>query len=652
MSFLHPWLALLAAAVTIPLLLLLYFLKLRRRRLTMASTLLWRRAFEDLQVNVPFQRLRLSVLFVLQFILLLVLLAALGEPTLSRAGLGARRLILLVDTSASMGAAEAGAEAGARRLDLAKQRALEVVEGIVGRSDAAAVMVIAFARQARVACGFESRRDVLAETIAAIEATDEEADLAGALALAGTFAGRGEQDEQDATPDVVLISDGGVAPSADAAGFFLRSGRFRFAQVGDEAPNVGIVALAARRDADDPIRVIVFARLANAGPDPIETTVRLFVDGRDGPIRRVSVDPARDGNGPGEATVTFEIELGGGAVLTARHGADDALPADDVAAVVLPPAVRPRIALVHGEEGSDPRLRELLEESEPRRLQSMSASVYGADAETMADRFDLVVFDRTAPEELPNVPSLIFGAVPPGVGVSGAGGDGGARILGWNRQHPVMRHVSLDAVVYAGFGGMELPPGAQSLATGPSGPVIAELRARGERHVAVGFALTRSNWSMQVSVAVFLQNVLDHLTWARSGRSSLVSRPGEPVTVRVAADADGIVLRPPGDPGGDAPEPTAIAASPRSRVSLPRLRRVGVYGVEGADPPGDRIAVSMLSDVESDTRPRRELIVNAETVASGTAGDVAPRGIWPWLVAAALVLLVGEWLVYCRLVRG
>ena len=65
MSFLAPWTALVAAAVSVPLLVLLYFLKLRRREVVISSTLLWRRAVQDLQVNAPFQRLRRNLLLLL-----------------------------------------------------------------------------------------------------------------------------------------------------------------------------------------------------------------------------------------------------------------------------------------------------------------------------------------------------------------------------------------------------------------------------------------------------------------------------------------------------------------------------------------------------------------------------------------------------------
>ena len=68
-------------------------------------------------------------------------------------------------------------------------------------------------------------------------------------------------------------------------------------------------------------------------------------------------------------------------------------------------------------------------------------------------------------------------------------------------------------------------------------------------------------------------------------------------------------------------------------------------------PPHDRLAVSVLSEVESDLRGRAELVVNAESAPAGEAAAAAPRAIWPWLIAAALALLVLEWLVYCRLSR-
>ncbi len=77
MNWLSPLTALYAGAITVPLLLLLYFLKLKRRENVVPSTLLWKRAVQDLQVNAPFQRLRRNILLLLQMLMLLGMLIAL-----------------------------------------------------------------------------------------------------------------------------------------------------------------------------------------------------------------------------------------------------------------------------------------------------------------------------------------------------------------------------------------------------------------------------------------------------------------------------------------------------------------------------------------------------------------------------------------------
>src|SRR4051812_10010952 len=79
-KFLNPWTALAGAAIFVPLLLVLYFLKLRRREMTVPSTLLWKKAIQDLQVNAPFQKLRRNLLLLLQLLILLFLLLALSRP--------------------------------------------------------------------------------------------------------------------------------------------------------------------------------------------------------------------------------------------------------------------------------------------------------------------------------------------------------------------------------------------------------------------------------------------------------------------------------------------------------------------------------------------------------------------------------------------
>ena len=57
MTFVTLSTGLILGAIVVPLLMLLYFLRLRRQPLRISSTMLWRSAVEDLHANSPFQRL-------------------------------------------------------------------------------------------------------------------------------------------------------------------------------------------------------------------------------------------------------------------------------------------------------------------------------------------------------------------------------------------------------------------------------------------------------------------------------------------------------------------------------------------------------------------------------------------------------------------
>jgi hypothetical protein len=650
-AFLSPWLAAAAAAIAVPLLLLLYFLKLRRHTMRIPSTLLWPRSAEDLQANVPFQRLRWSLLLLLQLLIAVTLIAALGRPVVRAAAPSPPRVILLIDRSASMNAADAGGDEGRSRLDAAKDAALRIVRRLGRRSEPAEMMVVAFASSAHVVSGFESNRGVLRDAIEAIEPTDEEADLEPALALAGVFASRDESADQP-PPDVVLFSDGGVRPPSAAAGFTLQAGGLRFVGVGMPPPgavsNVGIAAFSARRDYRDPQRVLVFARLINAGPRPVDTTATLRLDGEPVEVRTVQVPGAGDA-GPGEAPITFAVQIPAGAVLTLTSGHRDDLAADDNAALVLRPPASPRIGLIHAGDAPDQFLQGLLEALRPQKVVVVPAtSATGDEGELdlswATDELDLLVFDRVSFDRLPALPTLSFGGGPRAVQARPPGREGAARVLSWDRQHPILRHVSLDPLVYAGFGGYDLPEPWVPLAYGPEGPVIAVGPTRSGRHVLVGFSLTRSNWPMDVSIAVFMQNVLNELIWPARGDAALSVRPGDPVSVRCRLDVRRLTI--------EGPTNATVEVEPGTEATLPALRRAGLHAVRGAVPPMDHIAINVLSDVESDIRPRASLVVNAETAEAGAVGDAAPLELWPWLAAAAVGLLVLEWVVYCLRMRG
>ena len=166
-SFLSEWwVPAIAAAATIPPLVLLYFLKLRRRPRTVPSTLLWKRAVEDLQVNAPFQKLRNNLLLLLQLLILLLAIIALAQPVLNISKRRESKLILLIDNSASMATREAD---GQTRLEIAREQARRMIDGM---GEGQRAMVISFHDEARALGPFTDDRAELQRQIDAIRVTD------------------------------------------------------------------------------------------------------------------------------------------------------------------------------------------------------------------------------------------------------------------------------------------------------------------------------------------------------------------------------------------------------------------------------------------------------------------------------------------------
>src|SRR5207237_1146933 len=96
-----------ALALLMPLaIILLYFLKLKRKPLQVPSTFLWKKSIEDLHVNSLFQWLRENILLILQVLIVLFLIYALLGIRFHGSTSESRHYILIIDNSASMSASD------------------------------------------------------------------------------------------------------------------------------------------------------------------------------------------------------------------------------------------------------------------------------------------------------------------------------------------------------------------------------------------------------------------------------------------------------------------------------------------------------------------------------------------------------------------
>ena len=97
--------ALVLAALAIPII-VFYVLKIRLRRVPVSTVIFWQQIFEEKQPRSIWQHLRHLLSLLIQLLFLILLVLALGEPYFNWEVLEARRLVLVVDNSASMNASD------------------------------------------------------------------------------------------------------------------------------------------------------------------------------------------------------------------------------------------------------------------------------------------------------------------------------------------------------------------------------------------------------------------------------------------------------------------------------------------------------------------------------------------------------------------
>src|SRR5262249_51492592 len=144
MNFANPS-ALLWVGLAIPIV-ALYVLKVRLRRAPVSTSLFWRQVFPEKRPRSLWQYLRHLLSLLVQILLLGLLVTALAEPFLEKEVLDARRMVLVIDNSASMNATDVVPN----RLDKAKQLAQRLVDGMHYRDEMAVVLA---GGKPRVVCG-------------------------------------------------------------------------------------------------------------------------------------------------------------------------------------------------------------------------------------------------------------------------------------------------------------------------------------------------------------------------------------------------------------------------------------------------------------------------------------------------------------------
>src|ERR671933_2538816 len=118
----------LALGITLPIVVIFYLLKVRRRDEEVSSTFLWNDLIRDLAAHEPLQRLRWNLLLLLQLIALALITFAVARPFSEQIGQKPVQAVLLLDGSASMQAKDVQPSRFAKAVDAARAKLTSLTE--------------------------------------------------------------------------------------------------------------------------------------------------------------------------------------------------------------------------------------------------------------------------------------------------------------------------------------------------------------------------------------------------------------------------------------------------------------------------------------------------------------------------------------------
>ncbi|HEX9046598.1 MAG TPA: VWA domain-containing protein [Verrucomicrobiae bacterium] len=595
-------------------LVLFYFLKLKRPRVEIPSLVLWRQALQDQRVNSPFQKFKRNLLLLLQIALLLFLVLAALQP-FWRGGPGRdRRLPVLVDCSASMGALDK--EGGVTRLAEAKRRVRQMIDGLTGGQE---LCLIGFDATPRKLTGFTNNKRLLRDALDQVQVADVPIDLEQAMRLAQAL-GRSEPFDE-----VLLFSDGNFPPRIN----FDLSFKLNYQRLSPAGPNLGITAFSAQRAVAGGWDV--FVQVEGSAAAEGNASVELFQDGNSIANERITVARGR------AQRLVFQIRGDHASSLRAQLTPDgfDSLAVDNTAFLDLPES-RPLRVFV------------------PKTLATYRLALQGIPglqlfpqetSDAASGAYDLVISDRAEDLNLTARTRLSVGLIPPELQRFIDLGTNGSAVVDWRRDAPVLQHVQLaDLMVLdqtrfaanAGEGDLE-NAGYEVLIHGQQGPLLLRKQDADGLKFALLFHSDRSTLPYRVGFPIFVANVVQAALGQAGMADALGNRTGILPPVTLAARGKYQIKA----PGETVETATADEHGVLAGVAAPRA---GYYSVMENGATRLRVGVGLLSPSESalDSVAQIEFNERLQVAVAGTAVKT-DWPLWPALLLVALAVLLVEW---------
>ena len=528
MSFLYP--TAFVGLISLGAIILMYMLKQKQTIEAFSTTMLWEKAVLRTMANKPWQKLRKSLLMLLQLIIAALIVFALAHPFIA-SGKQSGHFVLIVDASYSMQAVDEAP----LRFESARERAAEFINS----SAAGSVYTVVCADNSPYIAvnAAENKQQAIAE-LDKLSPANTETDQDSLKSILNALNQGGD------VQFVAFSGKGYEFEGLDIANY----------SVGQPVENIALTGIAHSVDSD---RVVVMVKVKNYGNEPVENTLSLYADGTLFDMKAFELEAF------GSMDIFFTNVPYGSVRLSAELRDEDALPVDNYRYdVVKYASTRQAVLFTKGNVFLESALKLI-----------PSIELYKGDLEDInaAEGYYLYIYDGVLPDSLPlDGHAIVFN--PPEDMESIPVGESF-----YVDEFSVNDRSFLSNIDEFEFGIAQskeliMPENATLILSAYGNAIAYSAEEGGTKKVVFGFDLHETDLPLKKEFPIFIYNLIGYFVPDRVYQGSEINS-GDSVWINVYPDADNVNIITPD-------EKTVTIVPPNPAESFSNTESIGIYTVE------------------------------------------------------------------------
>ncbi len=599
MNFIYP--GAFSFLALIPLIILFYLLKLRRKPVIVSNIFLWVQSYSDARADKPFQKLRNNLLLILQILALLLLIFTRARPYVNTKFQGGDHIALILDNSASM----QSTDTGKTRFSEAQNSALRLIEQMNTHDQ---MMIISVSSCARVESTFTHNKGILSKTIKTIKPFDCSTGIRDALVLASASL----KNYRDGK--IFLLSDGAFPQLEDMG----EMPQVIFIPFGNRCNNTGITNINLRRSTFS-TDIEIMVETCNFSDETREFSMELYIDDELIDVHKIST-----GKGESQWEIFHGINAQKGKVNVKLDINDDLAIDNNACAIISPPSLMKILLVTDG----NPFLEHLLSILPGLQIFISTKSDYSS-----GKPYDLVIFDGG---EVPVIGEGNFVFLGTKINTDNFKINGETEnppVIARDKEHPVMRFVDFSDVHIEKAFKITQPLSGKVLLEAKDTPLICSLIEENFKALFIGFTIYNSDLVFRPAFPILFSNIIQYFNHISSDMSENMVKTGNAIKI---SNYNVEIITPDGS-----------EMYMDGEKNFSDTFNTGIYTLKFGKEE-KYIAVNLIDSTESNIKPGKSILIGKTCVNSSTINKLVRKEFWKILAFLVLILLTIEWYIFHR----